>query len=244
MRKKLKKSNKISIILFLIIVGIFCSYIIISTYSKKINDIFFSSAESKVTQLMTLVINKSIDQEIITLIDDDNLFNVIEDNQGNIKLVDFNSAGVTNLLKILTNKVTINLKMIESGNVAKLDIDTDYYNVNNLQKGIIYQIPIGAITNSSFLSNLGPKIPVKMKLIGDITSNISTNIKEYGINNAILEVGVKVNVSSMINLPFASKKITVSSTIPISLKILQGNIPNYYLNGIKNDSSLYGLGVD
>ena len=78
-----------------------------------------------------------------------------------------------------------------------------------------------------------------MHIIGDVVSNLETNVKEYGINNALIEIGVSVSVNSLVNLPFVSKKITVSTVIPLSLKLIQGNIPSYYYSyGIKNNPNL------
>jgi len=38
------------------------------------------------------------------------------------------------------------------------------------------------------LSNLGPKIPVKFDLVGEVIINIETKITNYGINNAMMEI--------------------------------------------------------
>ena len=147
---------------------------------------------------------------------------------------------VNKTLNMITNLVALNLKMIEEGNIEMVDIfDNSEYDVSKLKKGIIYEIPMGAVTKSSLIANLGPKIPVRMHIIGDVVSNLETNVKEYGINNALIEIGVSVSVNSLVNLPFVSKKITVSTVIPLSLKLIQGNIPSYYYSyGIKNDPNL------
>ena len=78
----------------------------------------------------------------------------------------------------------------------------DEYDYNLLKKGIIYEIPMGLVSSNVFLSNLGPKVPLKLFLVGDVTSNITSKVTEYGINNALLEIGVNVEVTTKINLPF------------------------------------------
>ena len=238
--RRKKKGSKISIIIFIIIVGIFCSYMLISVFSNKVSDIFMSYAESETTKLMTLVINKSVTKQMANSFDDKLLFDIVKDAAGNIKLIDFNSLEVNKTLNMITNLVALNLKMIEEGNIEMVDIfDNSEYDVSKLKKGIIYEIPMGAVTKSSLIANLGPKIPVRMHIIGDVVSDLETNVKEYGINNALIEIGVSVSVNSLVNLPFVSKKITVSTVIPLSLKLIQGNIPSYYYSyGIKNDPNL------
>ena len=88
------------------------------------------------------------------------------------------------------------------------------------------------------MSNIGPKIPIKLNLIGDVISNIETKVTNYGINNALLEIGVYVEVSSKINLPFISKTVKVSNVIPISMKVIEGKVPQMYLNGYTTNSNL------
>ena len=79
--------------------------------------------------------------------------------------LDFNPLTVNKILTKVTNSVQINLKYIEQGKVELLALTTDElidYDINKLKKGIIYEIPTGVIFNNSFLSNLGPKLPVKL----------------------------------------------------------------------------------
>ena len=67
--------------------------------------------------------------------------------------------------------------------------------MEKLKSGIIYQVPTGIIFNNGLLSNIGPKIPVKLSLIGDVTIDIKTTIKDYGINNAVIQVSINVKVT-------------------------------------------------
>ena len=89
---------------------------------------------------------------------------------------------------------------------------------------------------NSLLANLGPKIPVRLNLYGDISSEIQTTITNYGINNAMLEASVVMTLEERVILPFVSKQIKIESRIPIAMKLIRGNIPEYYFNGIDNNS--------
>ena len=50
------------------------------------------------------------------------------------------------------------------------------------------------VTGSSLLYNLGPKIPVKLSLVGDVVTGFSTDVTEYGINNALIKLMIDVKV--------------------------------------------------
>ena len=51
-----------------------------------------------------------------------------------------------------------------------------------------------------------------------------------------MELNVVVSVEEMVLLPITSKKIKVESSIPVAIKLIEGNVPNYYFNGIESNS--------
>ena len=73
------------------------------------------------------------------------------------------------------------------------------------------------MTGSNLLYNIGPKIPVKLSLIGDVSTGFSTEVVEYGINNALLKLMIDIKVDTKIILPIISDKLTIECSIPINL---------------------------
>lgn len=243
-RLKLKKRKKRSVLTTVVVIFILIlisSFLFINFFSKKASPILFSYAESETRKLTTLIINKAVTKQIASNMEVDDLFDIVKNNDNEIQLVTFNSINVTKMLNAITSLVQLNLKAIEEGNIDLLELPEDTlssYDKDKLKEGIIYEIPIGVITSSTFLSNIGPKIPVKLHLIGDVVTGVESKVSEYGINNALLEVGINVKVTSKINLPFISKDVEVSTTVPIVMKIIQGKIPNMYLDNIKSSSNI------
>ena len=243
-RIKLKKhrNNKIyNKIILIIIVGILSLIFLFVWLNKIATPILMNYAKLETKKLSTIIINRAISKNVASNIDINELINTTLNSNNEIQAVDFNPYMVNKLLSLVTNSITINLKYLESGQIDLIELPEETisnYDKEKLKKGIIYLIPIGVITKNSFLSNLGPKIPVRLNLIGSVEANISTNIKEYGINNAVLEVIVDVSVAESVNLPFATEPITVETKIPIAMKVIQGKIPEYYSNGINKDSNM------
>ncbi len=238
---KKRKNSKLGLITILIFLSLSVSFFFIIYLSKKINPIFMSYAESETRKLMTLVINKSLTKELTLKDEIDNIYHITKSNNEDIQIIDFDSKEVTKFLNNITNLIQNNLKAIEEGNIDLIDLEEntlDKYDKDLLKKGIIYEIPILAATNSSLLSNIGPRIPVRFYLIGDVTSNVETEVKEYGINNALVKLSIRINVSGRVNLPFVSENVTVDMVIPVSMKIIQGKIPEFYLDGFKSTSNL------
>ena len=84
------------------------------------------------------------------------------------------------------------------------------------------------MNNMKFFNNLFPKIPVRLNLVGTIFSKLTTDIESYGINNAILKVNVYVSAEVKVILPFKSENIMIDTSIPLIIKIIEGDIPSYY----------------
>ena len=209
--------------------------------NKKVTPLFLSLAQSETEKLATLIINDAVGKQVSDDLKTDNLFEVNKDDSGIITSIDFNSNVVNKFLTTITTSVELNLKYLEEGRIDLLNLPDSIlisYDKNDLEKGIIYRIPSGAIFNNKILSNIGPKIPVKLNLIGSITSNIKTKTTNYGINNALIEVYVNLKVTLEVILPYTKKMATVSSDIPIALKMVHGIVPKYYSNSTSDNLAI------
>ena len=221
--KKKNISSYISFSIIIIIISLICSFIVIDYFSSRVNEILFPIAESKTRKVVTMIINAACDEELIS----DNLYELKMDENNEIKMVTYNSFLVNKLL----NQVTSNIEnMIYDIEYNKIDY---YGNIDIMEGGVISEIPFGVIFGNSLLSNVGPKIKVRLNLLGDVMSNIETEVKPYGINNAYVEVRIFVEVTARIVLPFVSKKVVISNVIPISMNIVHGNIPDAYISSYK-----------
>ena len=197
-------------------------------------------AESETRKLTILVINKAITKQMSDSWAND-IFDVVYNNQGEIILIDFNSQNTSKILSTMTSLIELNLRAIEEGKIDMLELPNnslEAYDMDLLDKGIINYIPFGIATGSSLLYNLGPKIPVKLSLLGDVVTGFSTDVTEYGINNALIKLMIDVKVDTRIILPIISKEITINASIPIAMKVVQGKIPDYYMNGFTSRSNI------
>lgn len=207
--------------------------------SYRISPIIIEYGSLEAKKLSSIIINKSISKHVTEKITNEDLFEITKDTNGEIKAIDFNSALVNKLLTEITNSVQLNLRNIEMGNIEALEFSDDIlmdYNKQKLKKGIIYEFNTGILTKNPLLANLGPKIPIKLTLIGDVISNISTEIKNYGINNALIEVYINLTLTEKIILPFYNQNIKIESKVPVALKIITGSVPDFYVNGLTQTS--------
>ena len=190
-------------------------------------------------KLSSIIINKAISKHITEKVNSDELFEITKDSNGEIRSIDYNTAIINKFLTETTNSVQINLKKNEKGDIDALEFQDSVlvdYNKKKLEKGIIYEISSGILFGNPVLANIGPKIPVKISLLGDASSNITTEVKNYGINNAIIQVYVNLTINEKIILPYYSKSIKIETKAPVAIKIVTGNIPKYYANGLTQNS--------
>ncbi len=246
--KKKRKIDKISLLSIVIILIILSIYFALIYINNKISPVLINYAEMEAEKLSNLIINRAITKQITNNIDINKLFTTIQNKSGEIQTIDFNPTIVNKVLSMTTNLVQLNLKAIEQGNINLIELPDEIlveYDKEKLKKGIIYEIPLGYVTGNAFLSNLGPRVPVKLSLIGSVISNINTKIKQYGINNALIEVYVHIEVTQQVNIPFMSKRSLVKTDIPVALKVIQGKVPEYYQGGgMEKNSSIFALPIE
>jgi len=194
-----------------------------------------SYAESQTRKIATMVISKAINKKIANSIEMNDIIETVPDESGNGSTVTkFNTEIINRVLAETTNLVQLNLKEAERGNLQALellsDVEIDSERTRN-SEGIVYTVPLGQATNNALLGNLGPKIPVRFNAIGSVASDVKTNVKPYGINNAFVEVSVQVKVDVQIIIPFATKVTTIKQDIPVASAMIRGEVPQFYNNG-------------
>lgn len=231
--KSIKASTKISTIIVLIII---LTYFFIDFCGEKVLPVIMTQAQTDCKKMAILIIKNSLNDDVLSILDD-NMYEVIQNNNGEIQTIDFNPKIVNKFLSSTTNVVSNNLKNLEQGNIEEISFIDSSYDIKNLKNGVISEVPMGIITNNVLLSNIGPKIPVKINLVGNVVSSVETKVSNYGINSALVEVIAKVEVTEQVVIPFQTKTIKIVNDIPVAIKIINGSVPEYYGSGRLTESS-------
>lgn len=244
---KLRKRNILFIILIILILAI---YLFFNFLTKNIGPTLLSYASLEVKKIASTIIGKALNSKISETIDINEIFIISKDKDGKIQTIDYNTKVVNLILIEAISTIQENIKYLNEGDIEKLEengvLDEIYqkYDKEKVKQGIIYEVPLGVIFNNPFLNNLGPKIPVKFNLVGYLSSSLNTKVKTIGINSVILETIIDLKIQFVIELPISSKVEQETYKVPIAFKIIQGEIPNYYLNGYQQNSSILSLPVE
>ncbi len=215
---KLTKKDTILIVAFLVLLIVSLIFKYINTKIVPPLEVY---AENEVKKISSLIISDAVESISFSEEETMSFFNTLTNKNDEVISVDFNTAKINKSLVKLNKAVYKDLKSFENGRYKLEDTEIE-------TEDLIYKIPLGYITGNYTLSNIGPKVPLKAKVIGSVVSNIKTEVSSYGINNSLLKVYIDVTVNMRFMLPLISKDVLVNNSIPLVVKIIQGKIPNVY----------------
>lgn len=230
--KLLFKNIYVLVFLFVVIFSLMFLFIL----DKKAMPIIMNYASVQTKRVGIEVLKDTSASDINDILKKENLFYVTQNKNGEIESIDFNTGLINEALALVAKNVRGRLKEVEKGENLPEEM---YSNIldKSLKNGIIYEVPIGIVFGNAFFSSLGPKVPVKIKYSGNVGLDIKTRVKEYGVNSALIEVYIYIEVTQRTILPFTSKDTKLTSEIPVIMKIVKGDAP-YYLSGTNGSYSL------
>lgn len=223
MKTRRKKIN-IRFLIIVIIIGmslfnvVFIGNVMTSKVSIIAFDIIEKNAYNSIHQEFTgqVIANDEINKMVKLKLNDKN----------EIMYMDYDYQYVNSFLKEKLDKLFSKLE--------NTDFNGQYYN-SRLK---VMMIPLGIVTDNVLLSNLGPKIPCKFNVLNNIDMSIKTKIKEYGINNSLIEIYLLINIKSSIINPVIEDKFIKDYELIISSKVIEGRIPSYYGSVIEKSSAI------
>lgn len=227
-----KTTSLLTFSLYLIAITIICACCFIYYFAKQIGPGLIECAEDEINHLTSLVMNNCI-HKYIEESNNLDLLKIERNNNQEIERIQYDTKILNQTRAQILDILENDLDYMAKGNLEAIDfnlnkLSDEYY--EKINDGILFMVSIGSSTGNPFLANLGPKIPLNLKIIGDTTADITTNITPYGMNNALIEVNIELKATVIIHMPFLSKEITVKNKIPLTIEIIKGTIPSYYLN--------------
>ena len=221
----MRKKIKIFIIIFIII--IILAIISVKIINDKISPLVMDYSIGEMKRITSVIINRSINSDILDQNDMNNLFIITKNNDGEIITISLDSIIVNKITDNISDACEDNLRLVEESKFnelkKKFNIGEEYF-----------YVPSGIIFKNTLFSSIGPKIPINLKLIGNVTSEIKTDVKEYGINNSVVTISSEISVEVMVILPFSSDYVKITNVVPISIKLIQGKVPQFYGGSILN----------
>lgn len=222
MRKFNTKKNKLLsydyIIISVIIFTVLFLYLINKNVSYKIQNI----AISKLDEITTLYVKKNILPEKIDL---NKLIPVTLNNKQEIVYVDTDVDYANSILRNVVTNIQNNILKLEKGNVQRIENLKELKSINN---HLYISVPLLLSLKGSILSNIGPKIPIKLSFYENALGTIETKIINYGINNALLKVYLTITINQKINIPYEELGKKTDFEMLLGAKVITGIVPTIY----------------
>lgn len=121
---------------------------------------------------------------------------------------------------ILLNKIVNNLKNSNS-------TYRDMY-AKNKKNYIVLRYPIGLISNNILINNLGYRIPIRLELNSNILTGIKSKVTNYGLNNSLIEVYLRVKFTSNVVYFSLDDRVDNEYEILLASKMIMGRVPEMF----------------
>ncbi len=227
-----RRSKNIFPLLFILVVisvGIMFYFV-----NARLTPIYLQYAEVQSNKIASLVVSRAINSRTADVMNVNDIMEEIPSDKPNTVTTKFNAEIINRVLAETTTLVQTHLEQAEEGNLENLPyLDDVEYDPDAMENngGIVFFVPLGQAANIPLLGNLGPKIPIRFHVIGNVQSNVVYNIREFGINNAMVEISIVIKVNVQVIVPLATKTTVIEQKIPVAVGIISGHVPQIYTNG-------------
>lgn len=211
LRKKRKTGKKVFIIVLLLVAGSLGAYIWLKTaVYANLEDISKMRAEVLVSRTVNQALTAQFQEEK----NPRQLFSVTKDPQGQIQMVQADSAEIN----IIMTQLSINLqKAFRNMEEEPLDV------------------PIGALLGSKLLSQTGPMLKLYILPVSVISTDFMTEFESQGINQTKYKIYMILNCRVKVMAPFSSKDFDTKSTVLIAETVILGQVPDSFVQVPEQD---------
>lgn len=203
-RPRLKKIKRKYLILIMIIAMI----VIIATLLNQVVYPLFSKKCIYQAKVIVTQISNEETEKIMQNYTYKDLVHIEEDSEGNVTFLESNVVLINQIKSSIVNNIQKRF--------------TEERNVN-------IEIRLGALTGSRLISNVGPKIKIKVIPSGTITSTLETEFYSVGVNQSLHRIYLNIDCTVGILSPFETVSQSIQNKILLSESVIVGNTPeNYY----------------
>lgn len=234
LRHKKLKFKTLLIIVIALVLGL--SFFMIYHINKLMNTKMSIIVENKISKLSNDIIMAAFNDELISNHDFSKIINLTKNKDDEIVALDFDLEKAYQISMNLTENIRFSLNSLASN--TAIDDEIVKFSEDN---ALIMLLPLGLASNNFYLANLGPKIPVKVKFVGNLVTGLETKVKDYGINNSLIEIYINVTLTEEIIVPFVKEKVNNSSQILLGSQVINGKIPTLYSGYLEKNSSLINV---
>lgn len=119
-------------------------------------------------------------------------------------------------------------KINDIRNSAVLYMDKAIDKLNEHVDFEVIEIPFGYIFGTKYFLANGVRVPIYIEALANQDVEVKMDTISKGINTTIIEIYLDISIDIQVVIPFQSNVITTNTIIPLSMEIINNEIP-YYL---------------
>lgn len=214
LKKVPEKKKRLMIAIIIVAIAIMTCNIILKSFSP----IYEAVCRDKARSIATIISN----QEATKVMKDytyEDIVTIYKDKNDNITM-------------IKSNIIPINKIISDVGEYTQKRIDEE----GEKQVGI----NLGSFFGSRILSGRGPKVPLKLSVVGNVKTNLISEFKEAGINQTLHRIYLQVDCTISILTPFDNMQESIGNQVLLAENVIVGLIPDSYYNleGIEKSNAI------
>lgn len=197
-----------------LIVTLVLSFAMIIVVKTEIEPNMESVSRIKAEALVSRTISKALVDQFKQDTSQDELFTIINGEDGSIEMVQANSAAIN----VFMSQLSVNLQ--------------ESFKDMEKEKA---EVSIGALMGSKFLSQTGPYVNLSIVPISVSSMDFKTEFESEGINQTKYKIYVVLECTVKVIAPFLSRTFTTENTVLIAETVILGKVPNSFVQVPKED---------
>lgn len=210
------KTKKLLKALFIIAVILLIAVLIFSYFRGNVVPVFTTTCEAEVKALAINAANRATNSVLLNYND---LFEVVKNNDGDVTLIEAKSI---NINKFAREIAILTQRYLENNGTTKISI------------------PLGTLSGITMFVGTGPDVNIEILPIAATNCDFYSEFQSAGINQTIHKIYVIVLLSVTVALPASEISVETQSEILVCENLIVGKVPDTYL-GVGKISSGYNL---
>lgn len=207
-RKRLKlknlKNKKITTIVLILIIAFETASLILN----YMNPIFEQVSSYEAKKLATFVANDQT-TKVMQNYNYDSMFSIEKNEEGKVSMIQMNMYRVNIIISEIAYKIQEQMKEPKNSSVL---------------------IPMGNLLGIDLFSGYGPKIKMRVVLLGTVETDLRSEFISKGINQTLHRVYLQVDCPVQILSSYKTIEESISNQFLIAENVILGEIPSTYYN--------------
>jgi sporulation protein YunB len=173
-----------------------------------IGPVFETLCDEKVKSIATIISNQE-STKAMNKYQYDELYTIEKDSSGNVVIIKSNVVPINNMISDLTEAIQNRFDELEQTQI---------------------KIPFGNLIGTYYFSGVGPSIPARVTIAGNLDTEVKSEFIAQGINQTLHRIYVNFECYAKIITPIKNFEKKITNQVIIAEHIIVGNIPDSYYN--------------